>query len=43
VAFDLFDGWLNGAEEKWAGDADVREGLAYDAWLEGGEVGGDVG
>ena len=43
VAFDLFDAGLDGAEEEWAGDADVGEGLAYDAGLEGGEVGGDVG
>ena len=43
VAFDLFDSWLYGAEEEWAGDADVGEWLAYDAWFKGGEVGGDVG
>ena len=43
VAFDVFDAWLYGSEEEWAGYADVGEGLAYYAWLEGGEVGGDVG
>jgi hypothetical protein len=43
VAFDIFDSRLDGAEEEWAGYADLREGLAYDARLEGGEVGGDVG
>jgi hypothetical protein len=43
VVFDLFDGGLDGAEEEWAGDADVGEGLAYDAGFEGGEVGRDVG
>ena len=36
VAFDGFDAGLDGAEEEWAGDADVGEGLAYDARLEGG-------
>ncbi len=24
VAFDLFDGWLDGAQQEGAGDADVR-------------------
>ena len=43
VAFDGFDAGLDGAEQEWAGDADVGERLAYDAWLEGGEIGGDVG
>jgi hypothetical protein len=43
VAFDVFDARLYGAEEEGAGDAEVDEGLAYDAWGEGGEVGGDVG
>jgi hypothetical protein len=36
VAFDVFDARLDGAEEEWAGDADVVEGLAYDAGFEGG-------
>jgi hypothetical protein len=43
VIFDFFDAGLDGAEEEWAGDADLGEGLAYDAWGEGREVGGDVG
>jgi len=43
VAFGFLDGWLYGAEEEWARDADVGKGLAYDAWLKGREVGGDVG
>ncbi len=43
VAFDVFDSRLDCTEKEWAGYADLREGLAYDAWLEGGEVGGDVG
>lgn len=42
VSFDVFDSWLNCAEEEWAGNANVREGLAYDAGFEGGEIGGDV-
>jgi hypothetical protein len=33
AAFDFFDPWLYGAEEEWAGYADVGEGLAYYAWL----------
>ena len=43
VAFDVFDSRLDGAEEERAGYPDLGEGLAYDARLEGGEVGGDVG
>jgi hypothetical protein len=43
VAFDVFDSRLDGAEEERAGYAGLGEGLAYDARLEGGEVGGDVG
>jgi hypothetical protein len=43
AAFDFFDAGLRGAEEEWAGYADVGERLAYDARLKGGEVGGDVG
>ena len=43
VAFDVLGSRLDGAEEEWAGYADLGEGLAYDARLEGGEVGGDVG
>jgi len=35
VAFGVFDSRLDGAEEEWAGYADLGEGLAYDAWLEG--------
>ena len=43
MAFDVFDAGLDGAEEERAGYAGLGEGLAYDARLEGGEVGGDVG
>jgi hypothetical protein len=43
VAFEFFDGWVDCAEQEGAGYAEVGEGLAYDAWLEGGEVGGDIG
>jgi hypothetical protein len=37
------DGWVGGAEEEDTGEAYVLEGLAEDAGLERGEVGGDVG
>jgi len=43
VAFRFFDGGMYGAEEEGAGDAKVGQALAEDAWLKGGEVGGDVG
>ena len=43
VALDVLDAWLDGAEEEWAGDAEVDEGLAEDAWLQCGEIGRDVG
>jgi hypothetical protein len=43
VVFDLFDAWMDGAEEEWAGEAEVSEWLADDTWGEGGEIGGDVG
>ena len=43
VTFDVFDAWVDGAEEEWAGYADLGEGLAYDAGFEGGEISGDVG
>jgi hypothetical protein len=43
VVFDFFYAGLDGAEEEGAGYAEMSERLAYDAWLEGGEVGGDVG
>ena len=43
VVVDFFDVWMDGAEEEGAGDAEVSEWLAYDAWGEGGEIGGDVG
>jgi len=43
AAFDVFDAWLDGAEEEWGGYADLGEWLAHDAWFEGDEVSGDVG
>ena len=43
VAFDLFDPWLDCAEEEWAGYADVGEGLAYYAWFKCREIGRYVG
>jgi hypothetical protein len=32
-----------GAQQEGAGDANVLEGLADDAWLESGDVSGNVG
>ena len=43
VAFDVFDAWLYGSEEEWAGYADVGEGLAYYAWFKCREIGRYVG
>ena len=43
MAFDVFDAWLDGAEEKGACYSEVGKGLAYDAWFKGGEVSRDVG
>ena len=42
VVFDVLDARLDGAEQKRAGNADLGEGLAYDARREGSEIGGDV-
>jgi hypothetical protein len=42
-AFDRGYGRDGGAQQKWAGDAEVLERLADDAWRERGEVGEDVG
>jgi len=43
VAFELFEGWLDGAQEEGACYADVGYWLAYDAWLKRREIGRDVG
>jgi hypothetical protein len=42
MAFELFDGWLDGAQEEGACYTDLSQWLGYDAWLKRREVGGDV-
>jgi hypothetical protein len=42
-AFNGMNGWDGGAKQKRAGDAQLLEWLADDAWRESGEVCGDVG
>jgi hypothetical protein len=37
------EGWIRGAQKKWADDADSFERLAENALLEGFKVDGDVG
>jgi hypothetical protein len=43
LAFELFERWLDGAQEEGACYADLGQWLACDARLKGGEIGRDVG